>query len=383
MVDPINLSIGQPDFEPDRAVKSAAIAAIEDGQNGYTPTWGWQPLRERIVRHLREDVGWEASAVGGAGGDGAETLVTSGTSGALLLACMALLGPGDEMVVPDPYFVAYPAWATMCGATAVKCDTYPDFRLTAERVEPLLTPRTKVVLANSPSNPAGVVMSADDWRDLSELCARRGVILISDEIYDEFVFSESRSERAVRPEAFGEHAQMRCPSPARLDRSEGHVLLVRGFGKTYGVTGWRMGYAAGPGAIIREMAKLQQYTFVCPPTPLQAGSLAAFDVDMGEQIAEYERRRDLVVGMLSEVTEVATPGGAFYVLPKVPESTGLTGTQVFERCVEKNVLVIPGGVFSGRDTHVRLSLTASMAKLEKGVGALCEVLRGGGGGGGK
>jgi aspartate/methionine/tyrosine aminotransferase len=362
--NPVNLSIGQPDFQPDAAVRAAAIAAIEGGQNGYSSTWGTAGVRSRIAAHLKADVGWDVPVTPGSG-DGPELLVTSGTNGALLLACLALLGPGDEMIVPDPYFVCYPALAEMCGAKAITCDTYPDFGLTAERVEPLITERTKLVLANSPSNPAGVVMSTDDCRELSELCARQGVILLTDEIYDEFVFSDGRTEAAADPSVLGD--TLRCPSPTRLAGSEAHTLLVRGFGKTYGVTGWRLGYAAGPGELIREMAKLQQYTFVCPPAPLQAGAEAAFGVDMGPQIAEYERRRDLVVRTLERVTEVATPGGAFYVFPKVPEGLGLSGTDVFERCVERNVLLIPGREFSTRDTHVRLSLTAPYDRLEEGV----------------
>ncbi|MEM7756112.1 MAG: pyridoxal phosphate-dependent aminotransferase [Planctomycetota bacterium] len=299
--------------------------------------------------------------------------MTSGTSGALLLAAMAMLGPGDEMIVPDPYFVCYPALAQMCDAKAVPCDTYPDFRLTAERVEPLITERTKFVLANSPSNPAGVVLNTGDWADLSDLCKRRGVVLLSDEIYDEFTFRDARTEAAADPAAL---PGMRCPSPARLDGSEEHVLLVRGFGKTYGVTGWRLGYAAGPGPLIREMAKLQQYTFVCPPAPLQAGVVAAFDADMMPLIDEYQARRDAVLEILSPVTNVATPGGAFYAFVEVPEACGLTGTQVFERCVERNVLLIPGGVFSPRDTHIRVSLTAPMPKLREGARVLAEVLAG-------
>lgn len=373
MTDPINLSIGQPDFGPPDAVVRSAIGAIEQGHNGYTQTWGTTALRDRIADHLRADVGWEVARVGGSGGDGPELLVTSGTSGALLLAAMAMLGPGDEMIVPDPYFVCYPALAKMCDAKAVACDTYPDFRLTAERVEPLITERTRFVLANSPSNPAGVVTSAEQNAELSDLCRSRGVVLLSDEIYDEFTFSDARTEAAVDAGAL---PGLRCPSPARRGGSEEHVLLVRGFGKTYGVTGWRLGYAAGPGPLIREMAKLQQYTFVCPPAPLQHGVIEAFDADMSGLIAEYEKRRDIVVDTLSKVTNVTTPGGAFYAFVEVPASVGLTGTEVFERCVERNVLIIPGGVFSGRDTHVRISLTAAVPRLTEGVEILAEVLAG-------
>ncbi|MEM1186072.1 MAG: pyridoxal phosphate-dependent aminotransferase [Planctomycetota bacterium] len=373
MRDPINLSIGQPDFAPPEAVATRAAAAIREGHNGYTQTWGAAELRTRTAEHLKADVGWDIADTPGAPGAETELLITSGTSGGLMLAAMALLGPGDEMVIPDPYFVCYPTLAHMCDANAVLCDTYPDFRLTAERVEPLITDRTKLVLANSPSNPAGVVMTADEWADLSELCRAKGVVLLSDEIYDEFTFRDARSEPAHDPAAL---PGLRCPSPARRDGSNEHVLLVRGFGKTFGVTGWRLGYVAGAPALVNQMAKIQQYTFVCPPTPLQHGVIAAFDSDMSAQIDEYQSRRDTLLEVLSPVTNVAAPGGAFYAFVEIPESLGLTGTQVFEKCVERNVLLIPGGVFSPRDTHVRVSLTAANPRLREGAEILRDIFQG-------
>lgn len=363
--DPINLSIGQPDFEVPLAVRAAAIDAIEGNLNGYTPTQGVEPLRQRLHRALSEDVGWNTTDASDTG-----LLVTSGTSGALMLAFQALLDPGDEVIFADPYFVMYPHAATLCGAKPVRCDTYPDFRLTAERVEPLITERTKAVLLNSPGNPTGVIASEDEVRKLHELCAARGIVLISDEIYDLFTYSESRTQQ---PALAGEPC---CPSPARLGGAHESVLLIRGFGKTYGVTGWRMGYAAGPKWLIHEMGKLQQYTYVCAPSIAQWGCLAAIDADMTQQVAEYERRRDLVVDKLSKVTDLAAPGGAFYAFVKIPDKLGLTGAQFVEKCIEKNVLVIPGGVFSARDTHFRLSFATKRSKLEQGLDILARLLAG-------
>ncbi|MBZ0172060.1 MAG: pyridoxal phosphate-dependent aminotransferase, partial [Phycisphaerales bacterium] len=265
LLDPINLSIGQPDFPVPTALKKAAVDAINNDQNGYTLTQGSPALRERIAAHLKKDVGWGCALK--PGGDGPGVTVTSGTSGALHLAFLSLLSPGDEIVIQDPYFVSYPELATMCGAKAVLCDTYPDFRLTAERVEGMITERTKAVLYCSPSNPSGVALSESECRDLLDLCRSKGVLLIADEIYDEFAFSNARTQPAV-----GDPKKLRCPSPARFAGSEEDVLLIRGFGKTYGCTGWRLGYAAGPAPVIGAMAKLQQYTFVCAPSPLQASA---------------------------------------------------------------------------------------------------------------
>lgn len=362
--DPINLSIGQPDFKVPDEIKYAAIDAIEHDKNGYTLTKGIGPLLDRINSHLKFDLGWEI-----AGSEDLDSFVTSGTSGGLTLAFLALMGPGDEAIIPDPYFAMYPYMAAIAGGKAVRCDTYPDFRMTAERVEPLITERTKFVLLNSPGNPSGVVSTVDECRDLLELCRAKGVLLISDEIYDEFTFKDGLTDVAR-----GDGKTPRCPSPARLEGGE-DVLLIRGFGKTYGITGWRSGYAAGPKAIIEAMTRIHQYTYVCTPSMAQWGSLAAFDVSMAEHVADFAERRDMVIERLSEVTEVSVPQGAFYVFVKVPERMGLTSNQFVDLCLEREVMVIPGSVFSDRDTHFRLSFSAPRSKIEKGLDIICELMR--------
>jgi aspartate/methionine/tyrosine aminotransferase len=365
--DPVNLSIGQPDFPVPAGIKQAAIDAISSDRNGYSPTRGTPQLLAEISRHLRADLGWSTLNLG----DEADMFVTSGTSGGLVLACMALLNPGDEIIIPDPWFVLYPHMAEICGAKAVACNTYPDFRMTAERVAPLITPRTKAVVLCSPSNPAGVVTPRQDCRELLELCQSRNIILISDEIYDEFAFSETCTDVAMN-----EPSMKRCPSPARFPGAHSHCLLVRGFGKSYGITGWRLGYVAGPKSLIAEMAKLQQYLYVCAPTPLQVGAAAAFHEDLSPMVADYQRRRDLVVARLVKHTEVPFPGGAFYAFVKVPERLGVTASGFFERALERNVLVVPGKAFSSRDTHFRISYATPMSKLEQGLHVLAELLAG-------
>ncbi|MEO0632207.1 MAG: aminotransferase class I/II-fold pyridoxal phosphate-dependent enzyme, partial [Planctomycetota bacterium] len=171
-------------------------------------------------------------------------------------------------------------------------------------------------------------------------------------------------------------AEARCPSPARFDGAQDDVLVIRGFGKTYGCTGWRMGYASGPKPVVEAMQRIQGYSFVCAPSIAQWGALAAMDVDMVDTVAAYAERRDRVHSRLSEVTDVAYPQGAFYAFPKVPESLGITGTEFVNRCIERNLLIIPGGAFSDRDTHVRLSFAAPDAKLDAGLDVLCELMTG-------
>ncbi|MCB9840697.1 MAG: pyridoxal phosphate-dependent aminotransferase [Phycisphaeraceae bacterium] len=369
--DAINLSIGQPDFAVPEAIKRAAVDAIEQDRNGYSTTVGVGPLREAIHAWVKTDLGWDCTARGDAGAGGASMLVTSGTSGALVLLAQTLLGPGDEMIVGDPYFSLYPGLAALCGARMVACDTYPDFRLTAARVEPLITERTKFVLLTSPGNPSGVVCAKKDVADLLDLCRRRGVLLVSDEIYDDFTFRAHRGDACV-----GDARRARCPSPARLAGAEEDVLVIRGFGKTYGVTGWRLGYAVGPRALIEQMTKINMYTYVCAPTPLQFAAAAAYGVDMDPIVDGYERRRDMVLERLRSVTEVTEPGGAFYVFPKVPERLGISSTQFVERCVEKKLLVVPGKAFSTRDTHFRVSLAATDEVLGRGCEVLCGLMAG-------
>lgn len=375
VVGKIDLSIGQPDFPVPEPIRAAAIRAIEQGKNGYPLTRGIVELREKLSRALAADVGWKTNELPGHPDASSGLFITSGTTGALMLASLALLDPGDEVIIPDPWFVLYPYMGTFANATAVKCSTYPDFRLTAERVEKLITQRTKMVVLNSPSNPAGVVSTEQECKDLLDLCRRKNIVLLSDEIYDEFTYEQFRTQGSA-----SDPSKKRCPSPARFPGAEDIVLLVRGFGKTYGVTGWRLGYAAGPRKLIEEMVKLQQYMYVNAPHPLQWGVMEALDVDMTSHVKEYERRRSLVVEKLSPWTEVSTPGGAFYAFPKVPDRLGYkqeeAGERFFQRCVQERVLIVPGRTFSQRDTHFRLSYATPIENLERGLEGLVRVMKG-------
>ncbi|MSR27960.1 MAG: pyridoxal phosphate-dependent aminotransferase [Phycisphaerales bacterium] len=346
--DPINLSIGQPDFPVDERVKAAAIRAIKEDRAGYSLTQGLPDLRKAIWDHLAGDIGWTS-------GGAEDLIVTAGTTGALVLAIFSMIEDGDEVILPDPYFVAYPQIVKMAAGRPVLCNTYPDFRMTAKRIAPLITPRTKVVVIDSPSNPCGVVLSARELAEIVQLCEERGILLISDEIYDAFTFPEALEAG-------------RCPSPARATKS---LLLVRGFGKSYGCTGWRLGYGVGPRALIQRMAILQQYLFVCAPTPLQAAAAECFHVDLSPIIARYVCRRDMVVDGLAGVAHVTAPQGAFYAFIEIPARLGMTGTQFVERAAEHKLIIVPGGVFSSRDTHFRLSFAAPEEKIAAGL----EVLR--------
>jgi aspartate aminotransferase/aminotransferase len=339
--DPVDLSIGQPHFDVPQSIKAAAKAAIDRGANGYTPSGGIPELRERLQAQVNSKYPGQDRSV----------VVTSGTGGGLLLALLCTVNPGDEVIAFDPYFVMYPHQITLCGGTMVAVDTHPNFAIDLNRVEAAITPRTKAMLVNSPSNPSGTVIPPETLRGLAELCSRRGVLLISDEIYH----------------AFSYDAPFR--SPAEFGRD---VLVVDGFGKTYGMTGWRMGFAHGPTSLIEEMAKLQQFTFVCAPSMAQHGTLAALDHNVSAIVAEYRKKRDRLCAGLRERFEFATPGGAFYVYPKAPRGTG---TSFVEEAIRNQLLIIPGKTFSRHDTHFRVSYAAADATIDRGIEILNRLAR--------
>ena len=311
--DPVNLSIGQPHFDVPEPIKAAAKAAIDSGQNGYTVTQGIPELREKLLAdakarfphldHSKRDV-----------------LVTSGTSGGLLLALLAIVNPGDEVITPDPYFVAYPHMITLAGGRMVPVDTYPDFRVNPDKLKAAITPRTKAVLLSTPSNPTGAIIDPTTLKAVADLCRDRGLVLLSDEIYRAF------------------HYDALSASPATHD---GNVLVLEGFGKTYGITGWRLGWVHGPNRLVNEMAKLQQFTYVCAPSMVQAGGVAALDFDASGIVADYRRKRDLLVEGLADLYEFENPGGAFYLFAKTPWGTG---TQFVAEAIRNNLLIIPGSV---------------------------------------
>ncbi|HZL38539.1 MAG TPA: aminotransferase class I/II-fold pyridoxal phosphate-dependent enzyme [Tepidisphaeraceae bacterium] len=351
MKDPINFSIGLPDFDVPEAAKEAAIEAIRAGNNRYTQTQGIAPLRERLRKDLSAEIGRDVGDV----------LITSGVSGGLLLAILAVIDPGDEAIFLDPYFVMYKHLLAVVGGKPVIVDSYPDFRFPAEKIERAVTPRTKMLMLNSPCNPTGAVMSEADVRAAVDIARRHDLLILSDEIYEPFLYGAMGTDKS-----FASSASAPLPSPARIYEK---TIILRGFSKSHAMTGWRLGYAAGPEAIISQMTKLQQYTFVCAPSPLQYAALKALDVPMGDAVEAYRRKRDLVVAGLAPRFEIVEPQGAFYIFPKAP--AGASASEFVTKAIENNVLIIPGNVFSERDTHFRISYATTDEKIARG----CEILR--------
>jgi aspartate/methionine/tyrosine aminotransferase len=339
--DPVNLSIGQPDFDVPGSVKEAAKEAIDRGLNGYTVTQGIPELRAKIGADVRKRYNHPDR----------ELFFTSGTSGGLLLALMCTVDPGDEVIVFDPFFVMYPHLVTLAGGKTVYVDTYPDFEIHLERVKAALTPRTKAILINSPANPTGRVYSRERLRELAILAQERRILLMSDEIYRVFCYDVPYS------------------SPAEFNED---VLVFDGFSKAYGMTGWRLGFCHGPRRVIEEMIKLQQFSFVCAPSVVQYAGVAAWDYDVSKHVADYHRKRDRVYEGLRDCFDLVRSEGAFYLFPKAPWGTG---SEFVAEAIRNNLLIIPGNIFSRADTHFRISYAADDRTLERGIEILNRLAR--------
>ncbi len=340
--DPINFSIGQPDFDVPDELKEAAIKAIKNGQNKYSQTAGDAVLKEKITNKVKADIGWSNPSV----------LVTSGVSGGLLLAFMAMINPGDEVIMLDPYFVIYKHVINMLGGKCVFIDTYPDFQLSADKIAAAITDRTKLIIVNSPCNPTGMVYPAEQIKALAEVAAEHDIVVMTDEIYEKFSYDAE---------------------PVSIAKYYDKSLILSGFSKSYAMTGWRLGYAAASESLkhlIEEMTKIQQYTFVCAPRPFQDAALTAMDYDVGSLVQQYKKKRDLLCEGLKDKFEIARPGGAFYAFVKAP---GGSATEFVKKAIANNVLVIPGNVFSEKDTHFRISYATSDERIQQGAEILCSL----------
>lgn len=334
MTDPISLAIGQPDFDVPAPAKDEAIRAIRAGMNKYTQTQGIAELRSAVADSCRREFGW---------GDDRQYLITSGVSGALLLAMLTLVDPGDEMVFPDPYFVMYSHLTSLAGGKPVRVGTYPDFRPDARKIADAITDKTRALILNSPCNPTGMVYSERELTDIAELAASRDLLIISDEIYKDFCYDRPfRSIASVYD----------------------NVLMMRGFSKSYAMTGWRVGWCTGPREIIEKMTTLQQYSFVCAPSMAQAAAVTALGLDMSAAQAAYKKKRDMVYEALSGPFGLVKPEGAFYAFAPAP---GGDASAFVARAIDNNVLVIPGEVFSSDNTHFRISYATSDEKLARGL----------------
>ncbi|MFQ5856936.1 MAG: pyridoxal phosphate-dependent aminotransferase, partial [Anaerolineae bacterium] len=347
----ISLGIGEPDFVTPEHIIDAGVASLREGHTGYTSNSGMIELRELISDHLAERYGVHYDPE-------QEVLITVGVSEALHLAALATVDAGDEVIVPQPCFVAYAACVLFADGVPVPIPTYVehDFQVTAEQIEAVITPRTQALLIGYPNNPTGAVMSRERLLEIADLAERYDLLVISDELYDRLVYGV-------------EHT---CFSALHGMRER--TLLLGGFSKDFAMTGWRIGFACGPADLMSGLRKIHQYIIMSAPTPAQYAAIAALTdprskASVQSMLEAYDRRRRVIVDGLNDIgLDCFEPHGAFYAFPSV-ERTGLSSEEFSEKLLlEEQVAVVPGNAFgAGGEGYVRCAYTASMEDIEEAL----------------
>jgi len=343
--DVITLGVGEPDFVTPWHVRDAAVYSLETGKTQYTSNAGMPELRDEIAQYIGKQFKVEYDPA-------KEIIVTIGGSEAIDLALRSLIGPGDEILIPEPCYISYSPIASLCGGTAVGVETFPEdhFKLRAETLKAAITPKSKVLILCYPSNPTGGIMTYEDWLPIVKLVEEHDLFVISDEIYAELTYGTKHVSFAAMP--------------GMKDRT----MLVSGFSKAFAMTGWRLGYACGHPDIIAAMLKIHQYTVMSAPIMGQYAAIEALRNGMEEKdrmVEAYNQRRRLVVkGFREAGLECHEPQGAFYAFPSIA-STGLTSEQFAQRLLEEaNVAAVPGDVFGlGGEGHLRCSYATSVNNL--------------------
>ena len=336
----INLSIGQPDFQVPKKIKQAAKKAIEKNNNSYTQTQGNMKLREKIVGKLNSENNIKAKSE--------EIIITAGVSGAIFLLFSSVLNPGDEVIVPDPYFVMYRQLLNFLDVKMMPLNTYPDFHLRGKRLEKLITRKTKTIIINSPNNPTGAVYGKDELGEAAKIARKHDLLVISDEIYEKYDYENKFFS---------------------IGSIYNNTVTLNGFSKSHAITGWRLGYAHGPKEIIRAMNKLQQYTFVCAPSFTQGALLNEFNADIKKEVKRYKDNRDFLYNSLKDKYKLNIPEGAFYAFIKTPDNQ----KDFIKKAIDNKLLIVPGNVFSKRDDYFRVSFAVDKETLKKGVEILSRM----------
>lgn len=357
MKDVISLGIGEPDFATPDSILQAGIRSLQSGKTHYTSNSGTLELRQALSKHIQERYGVSYDPQ-------KELVITVGVSEALYLALTAILNPGDEVIIPTPCFVAYQAEVSLAGGVPVEIPSRMEdnFQPRPADIEAAITPRTKAILIGYPNNPTGAVVSRKILAEIMELAERYDLIVLSDEIYDQLVYGISHV----------------C-FPA-LPGARGRTLLLGGFSKDYAMTGWRIGYAAGPEELMAGLLRIHQYTIMCAPTTAQDAALEALlhgQQYVDDMAAEYNRRRKLIVGGLNDVgLPTFEPRGAFYAFPKITAS-GMDEEAFAQKLLEEErVAVIPGSAFgAGGEGFVRCSYATAYEDIEEALRRMERFMR--------
>jgi aspartate aminotransferase len=358
-VDVCGFGAGEPDFDTPDHIKAAAQAALEMGFTKYTPSSGTPELREAIAQKLRSENGLDYKP--------SQVIVSNGAKQSCYNAVMATCNPGDEVIIPAPYWLSYPEMVRLAGAIPVFVPTTQanDWKMTAEQFENAMTPRTRMVIINSPGNPTGSVYTRDEIKGIIEVAAEEDIYILSDEIYEKLIYDDAKhvSVAGVTPEAYD------------------LTITINGFSKAYSMTGWRLGYLAAPEPISRVIDSLQSHSTSGPCSFSQKGGLAALKGDqqcVGDMRDEFSIRRDYMMSRIGAISGISAvkPLGAFYVLVNIGE-LGLTSSNFADRLLSKaSVAVVPGIAF-GDDKTIRLSYATSMDVIKTGLDRLedfCKTL---------
>lgn len=354
--DCISLGVGEPDFQTPWAIRESAIHSLEIGRTKYTSNAGLLPLRTEITHFLKRR--YELSY------DAEQVLVTVGGSEAIDLAIRTLIEPGDEVIIPEPCYVSYDPITTLTGGKVVpiQCTEENEFRVKPEQIKEKITDKTKLLVLSYPNNPTGAVLRHEDLVGIADVLKDTDIIVLSDEIYAELVYGEEKYE-----------------SIASIEGMKERTIVVNGFSKSFSMTGWRLGYAVGPQALIDTMTKIHQSCIMCSPTTSQyAGITALTECDEEIQLMknEYDFRRKYCVRKLNEMgLHTFEPRGAFYVFPNI-SSSGMSSDKFCMKLLEaKNVAIVPGTAFGqSGEGFARISYAYSLEHLQTALGRIEEFL---------
>jgi aspartate aminotransferase len=365
-VDVINLTCGEPDFDTPQHIKDAAIKALADGFTKYTPVSGIAELKDAVIGALKRDSGISYSRD--------EIIITPGAKYAIFIAMQAILNPGDEVIIPSPYWVSYPEQVLLCEAKPViiNAEEKNRFKITPESLEKAVTPKTRLVILNSPSNPTGEAYSAEELKALTGICAKHDLLVLSDEIYDGIVFDN-----------------FNCVSIASFDGMKERTIVINGVSKKYAMTGWRMGFAAAPKALISQMDTIQGQAATCVTSITQKAAVAAYNGSQEEvkrMVSEFQKRRDYMVLHLNNLDGISCnkPAGTFYAFPNVTKLLNKTfggrkitsSAELAEYLLEKaRVATVPGEAF-GINGYIRLSYATSLENIKEGIERIKKALKG-------
>lgn len=357
-LDVVGFGAGEPDFDTPQHIKDAAVKALADGFTKYTPSSGIVELRQAIAEKFKRDNGLTFKA--------SQVIVSCGGKHSCFNTILATCQEGDEVIIPSPYWLSYPEMVKLAGATPVVVTTTDatEFKMTPDQLLAAITPRTRLVIINSPSNPTGSLYSSAELKALGDICVEKGLLIMSDEIYEKLVYDGA------------EHASVAAFSPAHQE----HTIIVHGFAKAYSMTGWRLGFLAAPEPIAKAIDAIQSHSTSNPTSFAQKGAVAALT---GPQdhiklwLAEYAKRRSYAHQRLNAMPGVSCVNakGAFYLFPNVAK-LGLKSAEFCSRLLEQEKVAMVPGIAFGADDYVRISYATSLANIQKGLDRMEKFVRG-------